>query len=76
MKFLVQSAKTKQFLYESVQMPAKAKIRALWATDQLDAKVFKTAAEANQVALRLSPATRARVVLWDDFAMWNVTVIK
>jgi|LakWasMet67_HOW9_FD_contig_21_115886_length_428_multi_3_in_0_out_0_1 hypothetical protein len=77
MKFYVQSAKTKQFLYESVHRPSlKAIDRALWTTDLNDAKFFDTPNKANQAVSRLSTATRARVVLWDGSQMWNVAPFK
>lgn len=74
MKFQVQSAKTKQFLYESVKMPGlKTNDRAIWTDDRYTAKVFENPIEAENAVLSLSSSTRARIVLWDGASLWNVT---
>jgi hypothetical protein len=77
MKFHIQSAKTKQFLYEAVQMPnQKPTDRALWTNEVNCAKVFLNPSDANQTSMRLSTSTRARIVLWDGNTLWNVTESK
>ncbi len=50
--------------------------RALWTKDLHDAKIFKTAMEANQATLRLSYSIRARVVIWEDSIFWTVAPVK
>ncbi len=77
MQFFVQSAKTKQFLYESIQMRHSGRPdRAVWTLNMSEAKVFETPTEALSTVSRLSISARTRIVMWDGNALWQVNVLK
>jgi hypothetical protein len=77
LQFYVQSAKTKQFLYESIEMRnGSSPDRAVWTLNMSEAKMFETPKDAISTVSRLSVSARTRIIMWDGIALWQVSVLK